>query len=287
MTVTNSTSGGLSILSLLNHNALGSGGAVSALAPISLNSTGGAGSIASNNGTGGAILEIGATLDPTAANSFSYMVVPAGQIPTGGQISLGSSGNTQDVVGFSASSATYAPRTVGLYTSTSLTTLQTLQRGTYLPGNLVLGSSDANTTLILQNPIDLYSASAGSSVLFSSIRGTASPTPEGEYAGAISNSSSAPVSVTFGGSGGLIFASSAQHLQCHQSAARRGRAVHHRPRPCRRPDRRASGHEHGRAGDRRHEWEQRHGQRGQPGLHDRRAQQPDYRQQSVGVGQQP
>ena len=199
VTVTNSTSGGLSILALLNHNALGSGGAVSTLAPISLNST--------NGGT--AILEIGAALDPTAANSFSYMVVPAGQIPTGGQISLGSSGNTQDVVGFSASNATYAPRTVGLYTSTSLTTLQTLQRGTYLPGNLVLGSSDANTTLVLENPIDLYSASAGSSVLFSSIRGTASPTPEGEYAGAIGNSSSAPVSVTFGGSGGLIFASSA------------------------------------------------------------------------------
>ena len=98
---------------------------------------------------------------------------------------------------------------MALYTSSLLTTLQTLQRGTYIPGNLVLGSPTANTTLILENPIDLFSASAGSSVLFSSIRGAASPLPEGEYAGAISNSSSAAVNVTFGGSGGLIFASSA------------------------------------------------------------------------------
>ena len=199
VTVSNSTSGGLSILSLLNHDALGSGGAVNALAPISLNSTGG----------GTVILEIGATLDPTAANSFSYMVVPAGTIPTGGQISLGFSGNTLDLVGFSASSANNTPRTVGLYTSTGLTTLQTLQFGTYLPGNLLLGSSDANTTLVLQNPIDLNSNAAGSSVQFSSIRGTASPLPEGEYAGAIGNSGSAAVSVTFAGSGGLLFASSA------------------------------------------------------------------------------
>ena len=83
VTVSNSTSGGLSILSLLNHDALGSGGANGVLAPISLNSTGGAGSIGY-----GAILEIGATLDPTAANSLSYVAVPAGQIPTAGQISL-------------------------------------------------------------------------------------------------------------------------------------------------------------------------------------------------------
>ena len=136
------------------------------------------------------------------------MVVPAGQIPTAGQISLGSSGNTADVVGFSASSTYNAPRTVALYTSSLLTTLQTLQRGTYIPGNLVLGSPTANTTLILENPIDLFSASAGTSVLFSSIRGAASPLPEGEYAGAIGNSSMAAVNVTFGGSGGLIFASS-------------------------------------------------------------------------------
>ncbi len=199
MTVSNSTSGGLSILSLLKPDVLGSGGANSALAPISLNSTGG----------GTAILEIGATLDPTAANDLSYVVVPAGQIPTAGQISLGSSGNTLDVVGLSASSANYAQRTVGLYTSPALTTLQTLQFGTYLPGRLILGSPTANTTLILQNPIDLYSASAGTSVLFSSIRGTASQVPEGEYAGAISNSSSAAVNVTFAGNGGLIFTSSA------------------------------------------------------------------------------
>ena len=153
VTVSNSTSGGLSILSLLNPNVLGSGGANSVLAPISLNSTGG----------GTAILEIGATLDPTAANSFSYVgsAVPAGQIPTAGQISLGASGNTADVVGFSASSANYAQRTVGLYTSSNLTTLQTLQCGTYIPGKLVLGSPTANGTLILENPIDLYSASAG------------------------------------------------------------------------------------------------------------------------------
>ena len=87
-----------------------------------------------------------------------------------------------------------------------------MQRGTYIPGNLVLGSPTANTTLVLENPIDLFSASAGSSVLFSAIRGTAAQTPEGEYAGAISNSSSAAVSVTYGGSGslgGLLFASSA------------------------------------------------------------------------------
>ena len=90
---------------------------------------------------------------------------------------------------------------MGLDTSAALTTLSTLQRGTYVPGNLVLGSPTANGTLILENPIDLYSASAGSSVLFSAIRGTASQTPEGEYAGAISNSSLAAVSVTYGGSG--------------------------------------------------------------------------------------
>ncbi len=199
VTVSNSTSGGLSILSLLNHDALGSGNTISALAPISLNSTGG----------GTAILEIGATLDPTAANSFSYVVVPAGTIPTAGQISLGSSANTQDVVSFSASSTYNAMRTMGLYTSSFLTTLQTLQFGTYIPGTLVLGSPTANTTLILENPIDLYSQSAGTSVQFSSIRGSASPLPEGEYAGAIGNSSSAPVNVTFAGNGGLIFTSSA------------------------------------------------------------------------------
>ncbi len=109
VTVSNSTSGGLSILSLLKPNVLGSGGAVSALAPISLNST--------NGGT--VILEVGAQLDPTGANSLSYMVVPAvpaGTIPTAGQISLGTSGNTQNVVGLSASSANYSQRTVGLYT---------------------------------------------------------------------------------------------------------------------------------------------------------------------------
>ena len=135
--------------------------------------------------------------------------VPAGTIPNADQISLGSAGNTQDVVGFSASSANFAQRTVGLYTSAALTTLQTLQFGTYIPGNLVLGSPTANSTLILQNPIDLYSASAGTSVLFSSIRGIASQVPEGEYAGAISNSSLAAVSVTYGGNGGLLFTSSA------------------------------------------------------------------------------
>ena len=143
------------------------------------------------------------------ANSLSYVVVPAGQTPTAGQISLGSAGNTSDVVGFSASSANNAQWTVALYTTAALTTLQTLQFGTYIPGKLVLGSSDANTTLILQNPIDLNSNAAGTSVPFSSIRGAASPLPEGEYAGAISNSGSAAVNVTFGGSGGLIFASSA------------------------------------------------------------------------------
>ena len=143
------------------------------------------------------------------ANDFSYVVVPAGQTPTAGQISLGTAGNTLDIVGFSASSANFVQRTVALYSTTSATTLQTLQRGTYIPGNLVLGSPTANTTLVLENPIDLYSASAGSSVLFSSIRGTARRLPEGEYAGAIGNSSSAAVNVSFGGSGGLIFASSA------------------------------------------------------------------------------
>ncbi len=205
VTVTNSTSGGMSILSLLKPNVLGSGGDVSALAPISLNST--------NGGT--VILEVGAQLDPTGANSLSYVLVQAvsaGQTLSGGQLSLGSSGNTADVVGFSASSANYAQRTVGLYTSTNLTTLQTLQFGANLPGKLVLGSPTANGTLVLENPIDLYSASAGTSVQLSAIRGMASQTPEGEYAGPISNSSSAAVSVTYGGSGslgGLIFTSSA------------------------------------------------------------------------------
>ena len=126
VTVSNSTSGGLSILSLLNHNALGSGGTDGDLAPISLNSTGG----------GTAILEIGATRprpQPSGSTDFSYVVVPAGQMPTAGQISLGSSGNTADVVGFSASSSNYAPRTVALYTTAALTTLQTLQFGTYHP----------------------------------------------------------------------------------------------------------------------------------------------------------
>ena len=138
--------------------------------------------------------------------------VSAGQTLSGGQLSLGSSGNTADVVGFSASSANYAQRTVGLYTLTNLTTLQTLQFGAYIPGKLVLGSPTANGTLVLENPIDLYSASAGTSVQLSAIRGMASQTPEGEYAGPISNSSSAAVSVTYGGSGslgGLIFTSSA------------------------------------------------------------------------------
>ncbi len=207
VTVSNSISGGSSILSLLNANALGTNPNDGGLAPISLNSTGG----------GTSILEIGATLGsdpnyPSFLSDFSYAVVPAGQTPTAGQISLGSSGNTLDVVGLSASSSNFAPRVVALYSTTAATTLQTLQRGTYLTGSLVLGCPTANSTLILENPIDLYSASAGASVQFSSIRGGASQLPEGEYAGAIGNSSSAAVNVTYGGSGnlgGLIFASSA------------------------------------------------------------------------------
>ncbi len=202
VTVSNSTSGGLSILSLLNHNALGSSGADGSMAPVSLNATGG----------GTSILEIGATLGldpnyPSFTSDFSYVLVPAGQAPGAGQISLG--GDASGAVGFSASSSNFAPRVVALYSTASPTTLQTLQFGVYLPGNLVLGSSDADTALVLQNPIDLNSNVAGSSVQFSSIHGTASPLPEGEYAGAISNSGSAAVNVTFAGSGGLLFASSA------------------------------------------------------------------------------
>ena len=202
VTVSNSTSGGLSILSLLNHNALGSSGADGSMAPVSLNATGG----------GTSILEIGATLGldpnyPSFTSDFSYVLVPAGQAPGAGQISLG--GDASGAVGFSASSSNFAPRVVALYSTASPTTLQSLQFGVYLPGNLVLGSSDADTALVLQNPIDLNSNVAGSSVQFSSIHGTASPLPEGEYAGAISNSGSAAVNVTFAGSGGLLFASSA------------------------------------------------------------------------------
>ena len=52
---------------------------------------------------------------------------PAGQTPTAGQISLGSAGNTLDVVGFPASSANFVQRTVALYSTTAATTLQTLQ----------------------------------------------------------------------------------------------------------------------------------------------------------------
>ncbi len=210
VTVSSAASGGQSILSLLNANALGTNSNDNYLAPVSLNSTGGAGPIGY-----GAILQIGATigLDPNApsfTSDFSYQVVPAGQTPTAGQISLGSSGNTADVVGFSASAAnTATTRTVALYSTSALTTLQTLQFGTYIPGNLVLGSPTSNTMLILANPIDLNSNAVGTSVQFSSIRGSSSAKlPEGEYAGAIGNSGSAAVNVTIGGNGSLLFANS-------------------------------------------------------------------------------
>ncbi len=204
VTVSSASSGGQSVLSLLNANALGTNSNDNYLAPVSLNSTGG----------GTVILQIGATigLDPNAPTStadFSYQVVPAGQTPTAGQISLGSSGNTADVVGFSASAASTATtRTVALYSTSAATTLQTLQFGTYIPGNLVLGSPTANTMLILGNPIDLNSNAAGTNVQFSSIRGVGSKLPEGEYAGVIGNSGSAAVNVTIGGNGSLLFANS-------------------------------------------------------------------------------
>ena len=202
VTVSNSTSGGLSILSLLNPNALGSsGGSDKYLAPVSLNAFGG----------GTSILEIGATLgsDPNYPNftsDFSYQAVPIGTTPTAGQISFG--GNASGIVGFSASSSTFTPRVVALYSSSAASpTLQTLQYGTYFAGNLTLGSSDANTMLILENPIDLNSA-AGANWQWSSTRGANSPLPEGEYAGPISNSTSAAINVSFTGNGGLIFANS-------------------------------------------------------------------------------
>ena len=202
VTVSNSTSGGLSILSLLNPNALGSsGGSDKYLAPVSLNAFGG----------GTLILEIGATLgsDPNYPNftsDFSYQAVPIGTTPTAGQISFG--GNASGIVGFSASSSTFTPRVVALYSSSAASpTLQTLQYGTYFAGNLTLGSSDANTMLILENPIDLNSA-AGANWQWSSTRGANSPLPEGEYAGPISNSTSAAINVSFTGNGGLIFANS-------------------------------------------------------------------------------
>ncbi len=210
VTVSSAASGGQSILSLLNANALGTSSNDNYLAPVSLNSTGGAGPIGY-----GAILQIGATIGldpnaPTSTSDFSYQVVPAGQTPTAGQISLGSSGNTADVVGFSASAAnTATTRTVALYSTSASTTLQTLQFGTYIPGNLVLGSPTSDTMLILANPIDLNSNVVGTNVQFSSIRGSFSAKlPEGEYAGVIGNSGSAAVNVTIGGNGSLLFANS-------------------------------------------------------------------------------
>ena len=104
---------------------------------------------------------------------------------------------------------------MALYSTTAATTLQTLQFGTYIPGNLVMGSPTADTMLVLANPLDLNSNVAGTNVQFSSIRGTTTAKlPEGDYAGAIGNSGSAAVNVTFGsnapaGNGSLLFSNSA------------------------------------------------------------------------------
>ena len=159
VTVTNSTSGGMSILSLLKPNVLGSGGDVSA-GPISLNST--------NGGT--TILEVGPARSDRGqqpllrAGSGGFRRSDAGRRPAQPRLVR----KYPDVVGFHLQ-RNYAQRTVGLYTSTNLTTLQTLQFGANLPGKLVLGSPTANGTLVLKNPIDLYSASAGTSVQLSAI----------------------------------------------------------------------------------------------------------------------
>jgi autotransporter-associated beta strand protein len=208
---TNVNSGGLTVLSIRNAVALGSGTADSQLAPITLNATGGSLSTS--------ILEIGTSIgsDPGGNNAdFSYQVVAPGSgggtaTPTNvvagpGQINLGYLGNSNDGTGFAAYNANSlsSPRTVALY-SPSTTTLATLQLkqqfGQGGGDHLTLGSPTSNNTVILLNPIDL---NGGSQRRWASIRGVGI-TPEGEYSGQIINSAGNNDNISFDGNGGLIF----------------------------------------------------------------------------------
>ncbi len=214
----NTVNGGLTVLSIRNAAALGSGTANSSLAPISLNATGGSLSTA--------ILEIGAKIgtDPGPYNAdFSYQVVANGNDASGtsvplnvtlsnGQINLGFLGNSFDGTGFAAltPSTTSPPRIVALY-ATSGGSLQVLSEKTYFGqgsgDHFTLGSPTSNNTLVLENPVDFQGSSQRG---WSSIRGIGI-VPEGEYAGAIINSASGnpAENVNFNGNGGLIFDSAA------------------------------------------------------------------------------
>ncbi len=207
MNVTNTTVGGTTILSIRNSNALGAGSVNSSLAPISMNATG--------TDLSTSILEIGTTIgtDPGGHNAdFSYQVVaPAlnnGATPTAGQIDLGSLGNSDDGVGFAAYNPSLAPRIIALY-SPSTTTLATLQEksqfGSGTGDHITMGSPTANTTAILLNPIDLNGTPQRR---WASIRGVGN-VPEGEFTGAIINSTGQALNISFDGNGGLIFNSNA------------------------------------------------------------------------------
>ncbi len=218
LSAVNSIPSGLSVLSIRNVNALGSGTANSGLAPITLNATGGNNANSINDT---AILEIGAKIgtDPGPFNAdFSYQVVVPGNGASGtsvatnvvagnGQINLGYLGNNNDGTGFAAltPSTTSPPRIVALYSPTASTTLATLQEkwefGQGTGDHLTLGSPTANNTLVLENPVDL---NGGPSRQFVSIRGVGI-VPEGEYAGAILNSANSALNISFNGNGGLIF----------------------------------------------------------------------------------
>lgn len=218
--VTNTVVGGTSVLSIRNANALGSGTANSGLAPINMDAYG--------TVLSASILEIGATIGTdTGGNNadFSYQLVnpennqsPTGVVVGKGQISLGILGNTDDGTGFAAFNPTGAPRTVALYEDPNETYFSPTQH-TGVAGqlatieekfsfglgggdHLTLGSSTANATLILLNPVDL---NGGPQRRFVSIRGVGT-TPEGEYAGAIINSTAGQTNnISFDGNGGLIF----------------------------------------------------------------------------------
>ena len=218
LSAVNSIPSGLSVLSIRNVNALGSGTANSGLAPITLNATGGNNANSINDT---AILEIGAKIgtDPGPFNAdFSYQVVVPGNGTSGtsvatnvvagnGQINLGFLGNNNDGTGFAAwtPSTTSPPRIVALSSPTASTTLVTLREkwefGQGTGDHLTLGSPTANNTLVLENPVDM---NGGASRQFSSIRGVGI-VPEGEYAGAIINSANSALNISFNGNGGLIF----------------------------------------------------------------------------------
>ena len=215
VSVTNTTVTGTTVLSVRNANALGSGTANSGLAPINMDAYG--------TVLSASILEIGATIgtDPGGNNAdFSYQLVEpeANQIPTNiilanGQISLGILGNSDDGTGFAAYNPTGA-RVVALYEDPNetyegvqgnATTLATIEQkyafGLGGGDHLTMGSSTANTTLVLLNPVDLQ---GGPQRRFASIRGVGI-VPEGEYSGAISNSAGTALNLSFDGNGGLVF----------------------------------------------------------------------------------